>query len=127
MENHSRRAVDAVIEMRDWLEQANQRWSASERPQLPTRFGLAAGMVTVGNIGAEKRLSYTALGDTVNLACRLEEMNSILGTTILTNRNVHEAAGDDFEWRKPDPVEVRGKRKLVEVYELVGRRSRVDG
>ena len=54
------------------LEKANSNWRAEGLPELPTRFGLASGQVTVGNVGAVHRLSYTVLGDPVNLAQRLE-------------------------------------------------------
>lgn len=123
VQDHSALAVEAVIEMREWLDEANRRWVVEGRPALPTRFGLAAGMVTVGNVGAEKRLSYTALGDTVNLACRLEQLNAVLGTTILADENVRRAAGNTFAWRDADSIKVRGKQTPVRIFELVGKPS----
>ena len=92
-------------------------------PPLPTRFGLASGEVTVGNIGAHHRLSYTALGDAVNLAHRLEELNSRLGTWVLADENVRKAAGRDFEWNEVEAVEIRGKAAPVRVFNLIGRRD----
>ena len=120
IENHSEAAVKAVIEIRAWLEDANRRWVGEGKPALPTRFGLASGNVTVGNVGAEQRLSYTVLGDPVNLACRLEELNASLGTTVLADERVRTACGDDYPWRDAGAVLVRGKKVPVHVFELMG-------
>lgn len=122
VDNHARPAVKAVLEIREWLERANRRWKANGLPPLPTRFGLASGEVTVGNIGAHSRLSYTVLGDAVNLAHRLEGLNSQLGTWVLADVNVRRAAGSDFEWRELEAVEVKGRTTAVRVFELLGRR-----
>jgi adenylate cyclase len=121
MRNHSRSALEAVIEVRECLERANEKWRAQGLPALPTRFGLASGQVTVGNVGAVHRLSYTALGDPVNLAQRLEALNTRLNTSVLADENVRDAAGDGFEWRDVQEVEIKGKIVLVRVFELLGR------
>jgi adenylate cyclase len=122
LRNHSRPAIEAVIEIRDWLQRANEKWRAEGLPPLPTRFGLASGEVTVGNVGAVHRLSYTALGDPVNLAQRLEALNSRLNTSVLVDENVRDAAGDGFEWRDVEKVQIKGKIVLVQVFELLGRK-----
>jgi adenylate cyclase len=124
--NHARLAVEAVIEIHDWLERANNDWPAKGLPPLPTRFGLASGEVTVGNIGSHSRLSYTVLGDTVNLASRLEGLNSKLGTWVLADENVCVASGSDFAWKEVDQVKIKGKEKPVRVFKLVGRKRSKD-
>jgi len=123
LSNHSRPAIEAVIEIREWLEKANRKWCAEGLPALPTRFGLSSGEVTVGNVGAVHRLSYTVLGDPVNLAHRLEALNSQLNTSVLADANVRNAAGDGFAWRNVDEVEIKGKMVSVRVFELLGRAS----
>ena len=123
LRNHSRSAVEAVIEIREWLEGANDRWRTEGLPALPTRFGLASGEVTVGNVGAVHRLSYTALGDPVNLAQRLEALNARLNTSVLVDENVRDGAGDGFAWRDVQDVQIKGKILLVRVFELLGRKS----
>ena len=121
LSTHSRSAVEAVIEIREWLEKENRTWRAEGLPALPTRFGLASGQVTVGNVGAAHRLSYTVFGDAVNLAQRLEALNSKLQTSVLVDEGVREAAGDDFAWRDVEKVEIRGKSVSVRIFELLGR------
>lgn len=121
--NHARPAVEAVLEVREWLERANKTWREQSLPPLPTRFGLASGEVTVGNIGAHHRLSYTALGDPVNLANRLEALNSQLGTWVLADERVRFMAGDEFIWRDVNAVEIKGKTAAVRVFELLGRQD----
>ena len=123
VENPSRQAVEAVLEIREWLEAANREWRAEGRPELPTRFGLASGKATVGNVGATRRISYTALGDPVNLAHRLEALNAEFSTSVLADENVRHAAGNDFAWRHVGEIPVRGKAAPVHVFELLGRQT----
>ncbi len=121
LKNHSRPAVEAVIEIRESLEKANGNWRTEGLPELPTRFGLASGQVTVGNVGAVYRLSYTALGDPVNLAQRLEALSAKLHTSVLADENVRNAAGEGFAWRAVGGVDIKGKIVSVRVFELLGR------
>jgi adenylate cyclase len=120
LKNHAAVASRAVLRCSERLKELNARWAAECRPQLPTRFGIATGMATVGNVGAAFRLSYTALGDTVNLAQRLESLNSETRTWILASGATRAAAGDEFEWREIGATLVKGRRQYVSVFELVG-------
>src|SRR4029079_17788098 len=86
---------------------------------LHTRFGLHRDRVMVGHFGAPDRMSFTALGDGVNLASRLEGLNKQYGTTIIASEAVHERAGDAFVFRLLDIVAVKGKSQGVRVYELL--------
>ena len=88
-----------------------------------TRFGLHRGEVTVGHFGAPDRLSYTALGDGVNLAARLEGLNKQYGTTILVSAAVEQAARGQFAFRRVDRVAVKGKHVAVDVFELLESRA----
>lgn len=120
LENHARPAVEAVIEIRRRLGKANQQWIAQGLPALQTRFGLASGEVAVGNIGAHHRLSYTVLGDPVNLANRLEALNSQLGSWVLADEKVRFAAGEGFAWRDAGTAEIKGKTGRTRIFELLG-------
>jgi len=119
MEDHARRAVEATAAARQALAAANRRWREAGMPELPTRFGLASGEVVVGNMGAQNRLAYTVIGDTVNLASRLEGLNKQYGTGVIAEQSVVDAARIGHRWRRLDRVTVVGRSEPTWVYELV--------
>jgi len=114
-----------VLECRDTLATLNQTWRAQGLPELPTRFGLATGPMVVGNMGAPTRLAYTVLGDTVNLASRLEGLNKVYGTSILADRATQEAGGDGFAMRHLDRIIVAGKTQATDIFEVLGETGKV--
>jgi adenylate cyclase len=79
----------------------------------------------VGTFGTSERFAYSAIGDAMNLASRLEGLNKAYGTYILTSEAVRAAAGTDFEWRRLDRVAVVGRRGGTDVYELLGEMGAV--
>jgi len=89
-------------------------------PEVNVRMGIASGDVTVGNIGSETSRSYTVIGDTVNLASRLEQANKFYGTRILVSEATRNLAGDTLAFREIDSLRVSGKQETVRVYELLG-------
>ena len=118
--DHARRACEAALAAQAAADAlfASPEWEG--RPPLVTRFGLHTGEVLVGHFGAPDRLSYTCLGDGVNLAARLEGLNKQYGTTLLVSDAVREAVGPAFVFRFLDVVAVSGKGQAVRVYELLG-------
>jgi adenylate cyclase len=89
-------------------------------PVVNVRMGIASGEVTVGNIGSETSRGYTVIGDTVNLASRLEQANKFYGTRILVSEATRTLAGDTLAFREIDSLRVAGKLETVRVFELLG-------
>ncbi|MBT9541166.1 adenylate/guanylate cyclase domain-containing protein, partial [Thiobacillus sp.] len=94
-------------------------------PEVNVRMGLASGDVTVGNIGSETSRGYTVIGDTVNLASRLEQANKFYGTRILVSEATRDLAGHTLAFREIDSLCVAGKLEPVKVYELIGLAAEV--
>jgi adenylate cyclase len=95
-------------------------------PAVHIRMGIATGDVTVGTIGSETSKGFTVIGDTVNLASRLEGANKEYGTTILINEDTWRLAADAVEARELDSIRVVGKSEPVRVFELLGRKGQLD-
>jgi adenylate cyclase len=123
VEGHAGRACTAALRMTGALASFNARWEGSGYPTIEIGIGVNTGEAVVGNMGAELKLNYTAIGDTVNLASRLEGMNKVYGTSILVSGATKEAAAEAFLFREVDFVRVAGKERPIAVYELAGRKG----
>ncbi len=118
--DHTLHACRAALHVQEELKQLNIKWREEGKPEVDTRFGISCGRVVVGNVGSDDRLSYTSLGDPVNLASRLEGLNKVYGTAIMVSEFVYEKVKDKFQFRLLDRVAVKGKTHGVYVYELLG-------
>ncbi|MBI3881085.1 MAG: adenylate/guanylate cyclase domain-containing protein [Verrucomicrobia bacterium] len=114
--DHAERACRAALRLHEQL----VYFDATQRNlPLRTRVGLHTGPVCVGNIGSSTRFDYTAIGDNVNLASRLEGLNKFLGTHILATREVQRHVEDRLVSRLAGHFKFKGFDKVVEVYELI--------
>ncbi len=119
--DHALRGALATLEVRQSLELLREGWKSVGLPGMSTRVGLNTGSVMVGNVGYEDRLSYTALGDAVNLASRLESLNKFYGTYILVGEDTLSQLGNQVAYRAIDRVAVKGKSKGTRIGELAHR------
>jgi adenylate cyclase len=119
VERHAAQACRAVLACVEATRElyASQAWAGL--PPLVTRFGVHTDRVLVGLFGAPERMSFTALGDGVNLASRLEALGKHYGVTRLVSEAVVDSVGGEFAFRRIDKVAVKGKSKAVTVYELL--------
>jgi len=115
--DHAVHAVRAAIACNRRLQELNRTAAAFEGPELRCRIGLNTGEALVGNIGSQRRFNYTAMGDTVNLAARLEGANKYFGTTIMAAETTVSLTGAAFLWRELDAVRVKGRGRPVKVFE----------
>lgn len=115
-EDHAVKACAAALAIREKMAELN---AASGRT-LNVRIGLATGEAIVGNMGSENRFDYTAMGDTVNTASRLEGANKFYGTKILVTQGTFEAAQSAIFFRRVDTVRLKGKDTAVHIYEVLG-------
>lgn len=118
-DEHALHACNAALNMVSALEILNKNWLGRGLPQVKMRIGLNTGQAIIGNIGSKDRLSYTAVGDSVNLANRLEEINKIYHTGIVISQYTYQIVKDRFLTRLLDYTMVRGKAEKIYIYELL--------
>lgn len=113
-------ACRAALGMSRRLKELNAAWREAGSPEFGMRIGIATGPVVAGNMGSRKRFNYTVMGDTVNLASRLESLNKAYGTECLVNEATKDAAAScAYLFRELDLVRVKGKQEPKKIYRLV--------
>jgi adenylate cyclase len=118
--DHVERACRAVLAGRAACEKLNAQFEAEGLKPFFTRFGIHVGEAVVGNLGSTERMNYTVLGNTVNLAARLEGLNKQFGTAILVSEGVYLRVRHCFQLRPLESVVAKGMTKGTRVFELVG-------
>jgi adenylate cyclase len=118
--DHVARACRSVLAAKAAGERLNAEFEADGLEPFFTRFGIHVGEAVVGNVGSTERMNYTALGNNVNLAARLEGLNKQFGTAILVSEEVYSRVQDRFVFRACDAVIAKGMTKETRVFELVG-------
>ena len=120
-QNHAWMAVKSALDMRHRLKEFNR--SRPDEPQIRIGIGMSSGEVVSGNIGSQKRMDYTVIGDGVNLSSRLEQLTKVYGCDIILSEMTYELCSDKIWVRELDKVRVKGKRKAVSIYELIDQRN----
>jgi adenylate cyclase len=117
MDDHANRACECALKQIERLHELNQSWPPEKR--IDIGIGINSGVMVVGNMGSSLRMSYTLIGDNVNLGSRLEGTNKEYGTNIIISEMTYGLVKDGFIVRELDNVRVKGKNKPVGIYELV--------
>jgi adenylate cyclase len=117
--DHVERACRAALSAKAASEALNTQFEAEGLTPFAVRLGIHSGDAVVGNVGSAERMNYTALGNSVNLAARLEGLNKEYGTTILVSEAVHKQVKNCFRFKAIGSVIVKGMTTETRVYELV--------
>jgi adenylate cyclase len=123
---HAEHAVETALDMVEALAALNARWQAEGRPALDIGIGINTGPMIAGNIGSDAIMSYTVIGDAVNLGSRLESLNKQYGTRIIISEATRQRLSSPYRLRPLGDVLVKGKTDPVAIFEVVGR-SAVSG
>jgi adenylate cyclase len=119
--DHAANAVNAALHCRERLHKLNRDPTEWQRFSLRQRIGLNSGDALVGNIGSRQRFNYTVMGDTVNVASRLEGANKYFGTSIMAAKSTFDRAAASFTWRELDTIRVQGRDEPISIYEPLAR------
>lgn len=121
--DHALKACRAIMKQQKRLHELQQGWIDKGYPKLVARFGLNTGNMVVGNMGSATRFNYTVMGDSVNLAARLEPANKEFETYVMISEFTQAKVKDEFLTRQLDLLQVKGKTKPVTVFELMADKS----
>ena len=125
--DHAEHAVQTALAMSRGLAELNVQWSAAGRPLLDIGIGISTGEMVAGNIGSSAIMSYTVIGDTVNLGARLESLNKDYGTRIIISEATREALKGQYDIHPLGEVVVKGKSRPVAIFEVKTTRNLLEG
>jgi class 3 adenylate cyclase len=117
--DHAERAVRAALEMLELVAGFNRDQAAQGKPEIRIGIGIASGHVIAGYTGTQRRVTYTCVGDTVNLAAHLEAHTKVVGQPILIDEHTRAALGDAIRVEDHGPVQFKTRAKPVRVYSVV--------
>jgi adenylate cyclase len=114
------RTIVAALEMQKRLTVLRAKWTKEGRPPMVVRCGINTGIMIVGNVGGKERFDYTVIGDSVNLASRLEGANKQYNSHIMISEMTLKHVKGRVTVRELDMIQVKGKTEPVKVYEVLG-------
>jgi len=113
------RCIKTALEMQEKIKELRQKWVSEGSIPMQVRIGIHSGEALVGNFGSPLKMDYTAIGDTVNTASRLEGLNKEFNTSIIMSHATYELVSDKVNVRSLGPVLVKGKSESLHVYEVL--------
>ena len=116
---HAKNAVKCAYELRKKVKQIKQRWLEEGKPKIDIGIGINTGEAFIGNVGTKNRFEYTVIGDTVNIASRIEDYNKIYKTHILISENTYNKISQIVDVIKIREVSIKGKSKKINIYEVL--------
>lgn len=125
VQDHQEMAARTAIEMMESFHSIRKDIGLFDGRMLEMGIGLNSGEVTVGNLGSQGHVEYTVIGDAVNLASRVEGLTKVYGVGILLTEFTRNELGEEFFVRELDRVLVKGKKKPITIYELLGYREKM--
>ncbi|MEO1094746.1 MAG: GAF domain-containing protein [Cyanobacteria bacterium J06638_28] len=119
LQNHAWAAVQSALDMRQRLVRFNSERVTQSQPEIRIGIGISSGAVVSGNIGSQRKMEYTVIGDGVNLSARLEGVTKQYGCDIVLSEHTYELCKDRIWVRELDKTRVKGKNQAVSIYELI--------
>ncbi len=111
-------AIEAAIHMQKELDKLCEKWAGEGKPRIQMGIGIHTGEAVVGNIGSERRTEYTAIGDAVNVAARLEQATKVLNTSILLSESTYLGAKNKFPFKDLGSMALPGRKEQIKVYTI---------
>lgn len=121
--NHEERAVRCAIEMMQKREVLNRKYRDRIGHAIEMGIGVNSGEAVAGNLGSEEKMAYSLTGDTINTGKRIETLTKEVPNSILISERVYQRSQHLIHVKPWDPIEVRGKRDKIQVYEILGRKA----
>jgi len=118
-------ACNAALQCIESLKELNNAFPKKGSPEIAIRIGIHTGDAIAGNIGSDRLFNYTVIGDTVNLASRLESVNKVFKTKIIVSEETINGTGREFFARELGLIEVKGKTIPVKIFEIIGKEGRI--
>lgn len=116
---HAKNAVKCAYELRKKVKAIKERWLEQGKPKIDIGIGINTGEAFIGNVGTQNRFEYTVIGDTVNIASRIEDYNKIYKTHILISENTYNKISKIVDVIKIREVSIKGKTKKINIYEVL--------